>query len=395
MNRSNTLSSVAIMSVFFVLMGVGILTPALQNIAEAFPDVPFTTLLLISTLPSLFIVPGSIVSGALAGTKVKYRTLVILGLVLFVIAGTIPYFQKDFTLILVSRAIFGIGLGIIFPLGSALILKLYEGQKRANMLGLSNMIMNIGGIGLQMGGALLCAISWRYSFLAHLVAIVSLLLVFFLLPEPEQDASEANAPKVKMPWGVYGVSLLIAVNTLLMFPMLVTMSTIIIGEKLGNAASAGVVLSTFTVGGMVGGAIFGKVNQILGRFALGVGLIISGLGIGIVYFGHSLTMLTVGALVIGIGGFIVIPAAMMILGKIVPPAGFGAASGILMAALNLGGFISPFYMKLLVDVSGITDIRFPLLFGFIADLILGAVVLLFTKLKSTEESSETAPVGAN
>jgi MFS family permease len=384
MNKGNISSVIAIMSIFFVLMGVGILTPAIQNIAEAFPDIPFTTILLISTLPSLFIVPSSIISGALAGSKVKYRTLVITGSIIFAIAGSISYAQNDFTIILVSRAIFGIGLGIIFPLGSALVLKLFDGQQRANMLGASNVVMNIGGIALQMGGALLCAISWRYTFLAHLIALLTLLLVIFLLPEPEQNITETNVPKVKMPVGVYIISFLVAFNTVLLTPMLLNMSTIIITDKLGNAANAGVVLSSFTVGGMVGGAIFGNVNKIIGRFALGVGLIIGGIGLAIVYFAHSLMLLTIGALIIGIGAFTVIPAAMMTLGKIVPPAGFGTASGILMAFLNLGGFISPFYMSLLVSVSGRTDVRFPVLFGCLAAVLLGAIVLVVTKLKPEE-----------
>jgi hypothetical protein len=70
----------AIMSIFFVLMGMGVLTPAIQNIAEAFPDIPFTKIMLISTLPSLFIIPASVISGALAGSKVKYKTLINIGL---------------------------------------------------------------------------------------------------------------------------------------------------------------------------------------------------------------------------------------------------------------------------------------------------------------------------
>jgi MFS family permease len=391
MSKSNTSSVIAVMSVFFVVMGVGILTPAIQNIAEAFPDVPFTTIILISTLPSLFIVPASIIAGVLAGSKVKYRTLLHIGLFIFAVAGTIPYVLNDFTMILVSRAIFGIGLGIVFPLGGALILKLFEGQQRANMLGASNVVMNIGGIALQMGGALLCAISWRYTFFAHLIALVALLLVAFFLPEPERVEAEANAPKVKMPFAVYTIALLTAANTILLYPMLLNMSTIIINDKLGNAANAGVVLSMFTVGGMVGGAVFGYINKIIGKFGMGIGLMVGGVGLLVIYFAPSLTLLTIGTLIVGIGSFTFAPAAMMYLGTIVPPAAFGNASGVVAAVLNLGGFVSPFYMSLLVKVTGITDIRFPLFFGFISLIILGIVMLIFAKLKIEDAPVEPAP----
>jgi hypothetical protein len=45
-------------------------------------------------------------------------------------------------MILVSRAFFGIGAGLCGPLGGALILKFFEGQQRANMLGISNVVTN-------------------------------------------------------------------------------------------------------------------------------------------------------------------------------------------------------------------------------------------------------------
>jgi MFS family permease len=52
------------------------------------------------------------------------------------------------------------------PLGNALILSLYEGQERANMLGLSGVVMNLGGIALQLLGGILAAIRWNYAFLS-------------------------------------------------------------------------------------------------------------------------------------------------------------------------------------------------------------------------------------
>lgn len=124
---------IAVLSVFFVQMGVGTITPAIANIAAAFPDVPFTTLLLVSTLAVLMSVPATLISGRLAGSVVKYKTLLIVGMVLFIGGGIAPYFMtaSSFTAILAVRAIFGIGLGIVTPLGAALIIAFFDGEVRA------------------------------------------------------------------------------------------------------------------------------------------------------------------------------------------------------------------------------------------------------------------------
>ena len=112
----------AIMSIFCLCMGVGTITPALNTIMQAFPDLPISTIYLASTLPSLTVIPATIVAGMLAGDKAKYKTLAIIGIVIFILGGVAPYFSDNFTVILIERAVFGIGLGIISPLGNALIL---------------------------------------------------------------------------------------------------------------------------------------------------------------------------------------------------------------------------------------------------------------------------------
>jgi len=195
--KNNKFLKIAVLSVFFVQMGVGTITPALANIAAAFPDIPFTTLLLVSTLAVLMSVPATLISGRLAGTVVKYKTLLIVGMILFLGGGVAPYFMatSSFTAILIVRAIFGIGLGITVPLGAALIISFFDGEERAQMMGLSNVIANVGGILFQLLGGFAATASWELAFLVHGLGIITLILVLFL-PEPAkvpvQAAGEAK-----------------------------------------------------------------------------------------------------------------------------------------------------------------------------------------------------------
>ncbi|WP_068748989.1 MFS transporter [Thermovenabulum gondwanense] len=386
--KSKTSTVVAVMSVFFIAMGIGTITPALQNIAEAFPNLPFSTILLASTLPSLFLIPATAWSGMVAGSKVGYRTLLLLGSLLFAVAGAAPYFMNNFTTILVARALFGIGLGIISPLGTALILGLFEGQQRANMLGLSGVVMNLGGIVLQMLGAVMCTISWRHAFLPHLLALITFFMVLSMLPEPEKRKEDTATGKDKMPGAVYLIGALFGISMMLNYPMLVNMSTIIITGNLGDAASAGVVLSMFTVGGMIGGAVFGKLHQYIKLNVIPLSLIIISLGMGSVFYANSLIMLTVGSTLVGFGFSILMPAVMMIIGSIVPPAAFASASGMLMAFMNLGGFISTYYIALLLNINNY--IRFPIFVAMVVYAI--SAVVFYTLIKTKYSKSITPPV---
>ena len=147
--KNKTFLKIAVLSVFFVQMGIGTITPALASIAAAFPAIPFTTLLLVSTGAVLISVPATLISGRLAGNVIKYKTLLIIGMVLFIFGGIAPYFMTDFFAILAVRAIFGIGLGIVTPLGAALIIAFFDGEVRAQMMGFGNVAANVGGILFQ------------------------------------------------------------------------------------------------------------------------------------------------------------------------------------------------------------------------------------------------------
>ena len=382
---SKKLVTIAVMSVFFIAMGIGTITPAIQSIAEAFPEIGFSTILLVSTLPSLFIIPSTYIAGMVVGTKVGYRPLLIAGVLLFSLAGAAPYIlTSSFAIILVTRALFGIGLGVIMPFGNALILSLYEGQERANMLGLSGVVMNLGGIALQLLGGILAAIKWNYAFLAHLLGIISLIMVLFMLPEPEKKAEQVDE-KIVIPGSVYLVSILFGIAMMVNYPLLVNMSTIIITDNLGDAASAGVVLSMFTVGGMIAGAIFGKVYQLVTRFTISFGLLALAIGSGIVHYANNLMVLTVGTTIVGIGFGTLMPAVMMILGSLVAPNAFAAASGILMAFMNLGGFMSTYYIAMLAGINN--AVRFPI---FVAMGLYGISSIVYALLQAKSPPSISA-----
>lgn len=388
-NKKNTLITLAVLSSFLLLTGFGTINPALQNLAEFFPDIPYSTVVLLSTLPYLFAIPFTVISGALAGSKVKYRTLLIFSILLFMIGGASPYFLNDFYMILVSRAIFGIGLGILSPIPMSLVIKLFDGQTRANMMGLGNVVQNIGGIILQLLGGTLCSINVRFTWLAHLLGILSLVIIIVGLPEPEKIV-KAPGEKVKMPMGVFQIAFLLGSCFLLFFPTLINMSSIISMHNIGNAATAGVVLSIFTLGGLIGGIMFGKIYKLISKYTAPTGMSIIVVGMAIIYFTANVATISLGAFVIGFGFTLVVSSMFMEIGVIVPPSGTNLASGIIMAFLNLVTFLCTFYLALLIKFTGNSSPKFPI---FVDMIVLFGITIIYFIIKSrTKTSVESPPI---
>lgn len=374
----------AIYAVFFLTAGMGIVNPAIQGIAEAFPDIPLNTIMQVSTLPSLFLIPATIISGILAGDKVKFRTLLIIAIVLFIVAGVLPAFLSSFTAILVARAVVGIGIGIIFPLSSALVIRLFDGPSRANIMGIGNFVSSLAGVILQMLGGILVTISWDYTFYAYLLGIISLVLVFIGLPEPEKVEKIKQDNKAKLPIEAIVIAVLSGIGFLLLYPLIVSLSTIITTNNMGTGTAAGLALSLFTFGGMISTAIFGKLYQVMGKFTYSFDVIATVVGMAIVYNANSIIAVYVGMVIVGIGYLLVIPTFMMEIGKIVAPSKIPLASGLIIAFMNAGSFISTYYISLVGKITGNMDITYPI---FISMIVFVIIAIIYTIVKLSDKKT--------
>lgn len=388
--KNNMFLKIAVLSVFFVQMGIGTITPAIANIAAAFPDVPFTTLLLVSTLAVLVSVPATLLAGRLAGSVVKYKTLLIIGMILFIAGGVGPYFMvtSSFGAILAVRAIFGIGLGIVTPLGAALIIAFFDGEERAKMMGLSGVVANIGGILFQLLGGMAAAITWEMAFLVHGLGIVTLILILFL-PEPEKaPAQPAGESKPKLPSSVFGFAFAIFFMMILVYPMLVSMSTIIAVTGIGGAPEAALVLTMFTVGGMGAGLIFAKVFGIFKRNTLSLGLGLLAVAMTSIGLGNTILFMYIGTTIAGIGFSFILPTIFMNLGAAVHGSQMATASGIIMGSMNVGGFCSAYFFAFLAGIMGMTEvIKFPFYISMTCFAV-AALAFLFIKPKKAEAAPQ-------
>ena len=85
------------------------------------------------------------------------------------------YADLNSYLFIFFRALSGIGIGLVLPYASALISEYYVGVERNKILGLSGVVLYIGGaLSLVLLG-FLASIHWRLGFLIFLLANIHLI----------------------------------------------------------------------------------------------------------------------------------------------------------------------------------------------------------------------------
>ena len=205
MNKLFLKSSVLSISLLTVMASAAI-SPALAKIFQAFPGVDPTLIKLVLTLPSLLIIPFSLFCGWLV-KRVQKKYILLAGLVIYFAAGVGGAFAHTITQLLIIRAIFGIGVGLIIPLSTSLIADFYEGVERTKTMGYSGSVSHLGGVVFLLVSGWLACISWRLAFAVYGLSLLIFLMILFWLPEP-QVKRPAGLVKSKLPFGVYICALL-------------------------------------------------------------------------------------------------------------------------------------------------------------------------------------------
>src|SRR5690625_3991907 len=187
-----------------VMAGAAI-SPALGLIAKAFPEASPTMIKLILTAPSIMIIPFSFLSSYLT-SKLTKRTIIMIGLVVYLIGGIGPQLVSTIELLLALRLILGAGVGLVMPLSMSLINDYYTGKERTQMMGYNSAFSNFGGIVTMLLAGWLATFGWRTPFNVYFLGLIIFILIFFFLPKGEIQQPEENKKKSKLPIAAIGRS---------------------------------------------------------------------------------------------------------------------------------------------------------------------------------------------
>lgn len=174
-----------------VLMGaldIAIVGPALPAIQAGF-GVDDRALAWVFTIYVLANLVGTPLMAKLSD-RAGRRSIYVLDVALFAAGSLIVALSPTFGVLLVGRAIQGLGAGGIFPVASAVIGDTFPVEKRGSALGLIGAVFGIAFlVGPILGGVILLALNWHWLFLINLpIAAVLIVAALRLLPtaRPQQ-----------------------------------------------------------------------------------------------------------------------------------------------------------------------------------------------------------------
>jgi len=245
------------------VMGVSSIAPAFPSIARSLgvSSAQIGLLITFFTLPGIFFTP---IFGILAD-RYNRKVILIPSLFLFGIAGTACAYADSFNQLLLFRAFQGVGSAALGVLNLTLIGDLYEGHKRAVIMGYNGSVLSIGTAVYPAIGGALAIMGWYYPFYLSLLALpVGLIALLFL---KQENTGNGMAMKLYfreirsalMSKMVLGLFLGMFLTFIILYGGYITFFTILLDEKFGQSSFAiGVILSGSSLVTAVTSAQLGK-----------------------------------------------------------------------------------------------------------------------------------------
>ncbi len=385
----------AVLSLAFLNGGCQMLSPAIASLSEQFPNLPYSSITMILTIVNLLSLPVLLISGSLAGRRIRFRTICLFGTAVFAIGGIIPFFIRDsYAVIMASRVLVAIGAGCVISLPATLAFRLFTGDRAQQVQGWSNAGSSIVGALMMLLVGVLATISLDLIWLTHLLGVVSFLLVAFALPEPEKPAPVAvsedgeKPKKDKMPVALWGLLFACVFGMVCMYPVYLNSSLIIVDNGWGDADLSGTCNALASVGSFVGGVIFGKFYSKFPHFTPLFCTILAAVGCLSVFLAPSYVLLVIGAFLTGWGFMQFFCYIMGVVGIIVPPSLVAFAMSCVLVANNLGVFAAPYCSTFFQFVMGTATYQPIFVIYAILWLAMGVVMFLWhpDKKALTQES---------
>lgn len=376
-----------------VMAGAAI-SPALGVIAKAFPEANPTMIKLILTAPALTIIPSTFLTSYLT-TKLPKRTIVMIGLVIYLIGGIGPQFMPTIELLVLFRLVLGAGVGVLMPLSESLIYDYFIGIERTKMMGYNTAFSNFGGIITMLLAGGLATLGWQLPFYVYLLGLIIFVLVFFYLPKGGIHQPPQHEKKLKIPFAVYGYSFAMGAIMLAYYAVATNMALYLEQTNLGGPALAGAVVSFVTIGGMITSLLLVQIESILKRFLIPVMLLTMGISFSFMSFTNSVPVLMISVCFIGFAQGALFPVLTIKTLNRVKLYQTDKAIAVSTAFIFSGQFSSPLVLDSICKIAKQTDIRFQ--FGVLSVAILISVGIIFFFVKNrpnTQLHEETEKTSA-
>ncbi|MDA5538426.1 MFS transporter [Streptococcus thermophilus] len=284
------------------------------------------------------------------------RQLIMTGLILLSSAGIFPFFVQWYPLVLLSRLVFGMGIGFINAKAISIISQRYQGKERIQMLGIRGSVELIGGASCSLLVGQLLKIHWTLAFLIYGFGFIILAMYLLFVP-PMEQIEKKEIQKSKQGLNKKDFAMILGMALLSGFVICINSSISlrvplfqVDGKTIVGGESA-LVLSLEQGIGIAAGLSFASLLAHIKNRLLPMAL----LCLSICLFGIALAnnLLTLILSSVGVGFFysIILTFIFHRLSECISRNLLNKATAYVLLGCNLGSAVSPYVLKLLALVS--------------------------------------------
>ena len=346
-------------------------SPILGDMNNIFPKASDLEIQMLTSLPSLLIIPFVLLAGHLSTVRNKL-TLLYWGLAIFTLCGIACLIAKSMVALIIISCILGIGAGMIIPLSTGLVVDYFTGDFRVRQLGYSSAINNLTLVGATALTGYVADINWHLSFLVYLLPAISLILSLALRKEPSAPEPKQSDQYKQTTINRRHLTVLTIFYFVITYASLViTFDTAFLFEKYHiRQELAGISISLFFLAIMLPGLFLNKIISVTRSYTNAICSLLLCLGLLCLAIFKTPTMLIIGVVLTGLGYGVMQPIIYDKAAIIAPPHLATRALSIVMAANYIAIILCPF----IIDAARRVTHRHSHTFGFALNGIIAAIV---------------------
>lgn len=294
-------------------------SPILGELSTIFPHATELDIQMLTSLPSLLIIPFVLLAGKLA-EKRDFIRLLRVGLWLFAASGVLYLFSSRMWQLMAVSALLGIGAGLIIPLSTGLISRYFTGEYRVRQFGYSSAITNMTLVVATAVTGYLAEVHWRLPFAVYLLPLISLVLSAYLKKDAAsvtiKQAAAIIPPIQSTPVisGKYGIHIRHLVQ-LMLFYGLVTYVVLVVTFNLPflmeahhfSSGNSGLMISLFFLAIMAPGFMLDSLVKLLGNKTKLYSLLAIAIGLLLIWISPTEWLIVPGCILVGLGYGIIQP----------------------------------------------------------------------------------------
>ena len=294
-------------------------SPILGELSTIFPHATELDIQMLTSLPSLLIIPFVLLAGKLA-EKRDFIRLLRVGLWLFAASGVLYLFSSRMWQLMAVSALLGIGAGLIIPLSMGLISRYFTGEYRVGQFGYSSAITNMTLVVATAVTGYLAEVHWRLPFAVYLLPLISLVLSAYLKKDAAsvtiKQAAAIIPPIQSTPVisGKYGIHIRHLVQ-LMLFYGLVTYVVLAVTFNLPflmeahhfSSGNSGLMISLFFLAIMAPGFMLDSLVKLLGNKTKLYSLLAIAIGLLLIWISPTEWLIVPGCILVGLGYGIIQP----------------------------------------------------------------------------------------